>query len=191
MYRGPWRALPDCTFIDWPIYAGEESIKAIAKRVVAEAKIPNDAVLVGSSLGGIVACEVTKIRKIKRLVLVGSAKKKEEISRLLSTIHPLINFAPIEFIQFAAGKLPSEITQMFSRSQADFIRAMCWAIFEWDGLDETLVELRRIHGRSDRVIPLPEDVDKVVDGGHLIAMTHAQECVDFVRAQFSYKSSIR
>lgn len=76
--------------------------------------------------------------------------------------------------------MPGELMQMFEASQADFIRAMCAAIFEWDGLNEDVITPLRIHGRSDRVIPLPKEVDLVLDGGHLIAMTHSEECVRFL-----------
>ena len=99
---------------------------------------------------------------------------------MLRILSPLIGFDPLEFIQRAAGKMPGELMQMFEASQADFIRAMCAAIFKWDGLDEQVITPLRIHGRSDRVIPLPERVDLVLDGGHLIAMTHAEECVRFL-----------
>jgi len=94
-------------------------------------------------------------------------------------LHPLAGLAPIEFIQRAAGKLPNEVTQMFSQGQAPFIRAMCNAIFDWDGMDESLPAPIRIHGRFDLVIPLPRDINLVLDAGHLVAMSHAQKCVAF------------
>ena len=182
MYTGAWRTLPDCKFIEWPTYGGEDSIAAIAKRITAERKIQAGDVLIGSSLGGIVACEMAKITPVRSVVLVGSAKKKEEISGFLSVIHPLVELAPLAFLQLLAGKIPSDVAQMFSKGQAEFIRAMCRAIFEWEGLGDERVSLLRIHGSKDRVIPLPEGVQHILDGGHLIAMTHSQECVDIIRA---------
>lgn len=183
MYSGAWRALPACTFVEWPIYAGEDSIEGIAKRIAREAKIADGSILVGSSLGGIVACEIAKLRNLRHLFLVGSAKNREEISGFLAAIHPFVDLLPMKFIQAAVGKIPNEAVQMFSRSQAEFIRAMCRAIFEWPGLDDGILKPIRIHGRHDHIIPVPRDVQKVVDGGHLIAMTHAQECVEFIRSQ--------
>ncbi len=182
MYPDVWRELRDCTFLEWPRYAGEKTIRELAERLVREAGIADGDVVMGSSLGGIVACEIAKLRKLKALVLVGSATRKEEVSGLLRVLSPLIGFAPLEFIQRAAGKMPGELMQMFEASQADFIRAMCAAIFSWDGLGEAgiLTRLLRIHGCNDRVIPLPANVDLVLDGGHLIAMTHAEECVRFL-----------
>jgi len=185
MYGPAWRDLPNSVFLDWPTYRGEDSIASIAKRVVDEAKIVDGSVLIGSSLGAIVSCEIAKIRELRGLILVGGAKTKEEISAVLSLVHPLAKFAPIEFIQRAAGKLPSDLTKMFGRSQAPLIRAMCNAIFEWKGLDETLIKPVRIHGRLDRVIPLPAEVDLILDAGHLVAMTHPEECVAFISANQS------
>lgn len=182
MYAGPWRSLPGCVFLDWPANTQEESISGIAARVVETAGISDGATLVGSSLGGIVACEIAKLRKVEKLFLVGSAKNKKEISSVLRILHPLIDLAPLTFIQRASGKVPGELLEMFSASDARFIRNMCRAIFTWEGLPENTVPICRIHGRFDLVIPPPPDVDILIEGGHLIAMTHATECIRFIEA---------
>lgn len=145
-------------------------------------QIKDGDVLVGASLGGMVACEITKIRKISRLYLIGSAVNKEEISSLLTVLHPLAKYAPIDWLRISAGKIPTELAQMFSGVEAPFIRAMCAAIFKWEGLGPTSTQILRIHGRYDHVIPPPISVDLLVEGGHLISMTHAKECVEFIMA---------
>jgi len=175
-----WRALADAHFLDWPVHHSETTIAAIAGRVVAEARISDGDVIIGSSLGGIVGCEIARTVSLKSLVLIGSAKNKGEISRLLALLRPLAPLAPVEFVQRSAGKYPNEITQMFCRSEATFIRAMCAAIFDWPGLDESRIKPIRIHGRHDRVIPCPEHVDLLLDGRHLLAMTHSEQCVRFI-----------
>jgi pimeloyl-ACP methyl ester carboxylesterase len=181
MYPGPWRTLPEVRLLDWPDYQGERSLEAVSARLIAMHEIADGAVVVGSSLGGMVACEIARQRQLQRLILIGSAMSKEEVNGLLRTLVPLIDLAPLAFIQHAAGKIPAELTQMFSQAQAPFIRAMCRAIAEWRGADVGSTPVHRIHGRHDRVILLPARVDLVLDGGHLIAMTHAQECCEFVR----------
>jgi pimeloyl-ACP methyl ester carboxylesterase len=182
MYPGSWSNLKPRTCIEWPAYAGETSIHALAKRIIADHRIVPDDLLVGASLGGIVACEIAKTTPVAGLVLVGSAKSKEEINRFVSMIHPLIDLTPLRFAQRLSASAPGELAQMFSDSQAAFIRAMCRAIFDWDGLGDVSVDLLRIHGRQDKVIPLPKGIQHVLNGGHLIAMTHAQECVDIIVA---------
>lgn len=182
MYRDhPWQTLEDCSFLDWPDYAGEDSLTAIAKRIVEEAGITDGSVVVGHSLGGMVSCEIAQIRNLKSLVLIGSASCKEGVSSLLAKLHPLAAHTPFEFMQAVARKLPGDLTHMFGRSDAEFIRATCKAIFQWNGLPPDSIRPKRIHGRHDVVIPLPSEVDCVLNGGHMIPVTHATECVEFVR----------
>lgn len=181
MYPAPWNGLPECTFIKWPKYSGELSLSEVASKIVSIYPINHDAWIVGSSLGGMIACEVAKLVPINGIILVGSACNPTEISTLLRMFSPLADLAPLPFIQRLAGKVPSELTQMFSDSDPAFIRAMCRAIIRWEGITNTKIQMHRIHGRNDLVIPLPDKTDLVLNGGHLIAMTHAEECVAYVR----------
>jgi len=182
MYQDDWRALEDCTFLDWPGYAGETSLTAIATRMVSESDISDGSVVVGHSLGGMVACEIAQLRALKRLVLVGSASGKEGVSSLLATLHPLAAHTPFEFVQSMAAKLPGDLTSMFSRSDPEFIRATCKAIFSWNGLPQDGIRPKRIHGRYDLVIPLPAEVDCALNGGHMIPVSHPRKCVEFIRS---------
>jgi pimeloyl-ACP methyl ester carboxylesterase len=182
MFRDDWLSLPDCVFLDWPAYRGEPSLSAIAARMVREAGILDGSVVVGHSLGGMVSCEIARLRDLRELVLMGSARRKEEISRLLAVLHPLAAYTPFKLTQAIAQKFPGDLFKMFARSDPDFIRATCRAIFEWEGLDESRITPRRIHGRDDQVIPMPPEADLILDGGHMIPLTHARECVAFLRS---------
>lgn len=177
MYHGPWRELEGSVFHDWPKSKGESSISGLAKRLIYEHRIQKGDTVVGTSLGGIVGCEIANQIELEKLVLIGSAVSKEEINRLLKLLHPLIDLAPLPFIQFSAGSLPSDLCTMFSEGDPEFIRNMCKAVFQWNGL-QAEVELLRIHGKGDRVIPLPDGISSPIAGGHLIVMTHALECID-------------
>lgn len=136
----------------------------------------------GSSLGGMIAGEISKFVPVSDLILIGSAKSKGEVGALLSLLIPLLDLAPLSFIQHLSGMVPAEIARMFAKSDPEFLRAMCRAKFQWDGLGESTVRVFRIHGSKDRVIPLPSNIRLVLDGGHLIAMTHPSECSEFVRS---------
>jgi pimeloyl-ACP methyl ester carboxylesterase len=187
MYPEDWKALPKFVAHDWFHHAGEKTVAEVARSMVASCNICDGDVLIGSSMGGIVACEITKIRNIPRLYLVGSAVSKNEISGLFAALHPLAKVTPIEWLRISSGSVPMELTQMFASADASFIRAMCGAIFTWDGLGDTKTQVVRVHGRFDLVIPPPKHVDLFIDGGHLIAMSHAQECADFIRG---YESTV-
>ncbi len=185
MYPAPWSSLSVFVAYDCTPYSGEQTLKEIAQAVSKARGIRDGDSLVGSSLGGMVACEITKIRKIKTLYLVGSAISKDEISAVLSILHPLIQIAPIDWLRFSAGKIPGELTQMFAETETPFLRAMCCAIFEWQGLSDSATKVHRIHGRKDLVIQPPAKVDLMIEGGHLISITHAKQCVEYVRTNIA------
>lgn len=180
MYPDPWPQLPGSVLLDWPAYRDEDSLEAMAASVVEAAGIPDGAIVIGSSLGGMVACEIARLRKLRGLVLLGSAVQPREVSRVLRVLHPLADVTPFEFLQAASARLPHELTQMFARSEAPFIRTMCRAIFRWPGFSAPGPKPLRIHGSRDHIILPPPDADLLLDAGHLIAMTHARECVDYL-----------
>jgi pimeloyl-ACP methyl ester carboxylesterase len=188
MFTGSWRRLTDTVFIDWPTYQGEQTLTEIAARIVALYDIRDGSVVIGTSLGGMVACEIAKLRRLRRLVLVGSAVHPMEINTLLTTLRPLAKYAPVDLLQLLATSVPSELARMFTRTDPEFIRTTIQAIFKWTGIDTAQPSPLRIHGKHDRVIPPPNDADLVLEGGHLIAMTHAGECCDFIIKKLNHPS---
>jgi pimeloyl-ACP methyl ester carboxylesterase len=183
MYPADWTSIPDLVTHDWVHYSGEQSLSEVAYSMCESCQINDGDNLIGASLGGMVACEITKIRKIPRLYLIGSAIRKEEISTLLAFLHPLAQIAPIDWLRISAGKIPLDVAQMFSGVEPSFVRAMCTAIFKWEGLGKSTTKVLRIHGKHDVVIPPPKSVDLLIDGGHLISMSHAAECAKFIMAK--------
>jgi hypothetical protein len=181
MYPAPWTSIPDFVPHDWVHYSGEQSLSEIARSMCDSCQINGDD-LIGASLGGMVACEITKIRKIFSVFLIGSAVRKEEISTLLAFLHPLAQIAPIDWLQVSAGKIPTELAQIFTSIEPPFVRAMCAAIFKWEGFGPSSTKVLRLHGRHDFVIPPPKAVDLLIDGGHLISMTNAAEYMKFIMA---------
>ncbi len=176
MYGAPWRDAYDGQFHDWPTKFHGDTVSKLAIQLVKDHRIQEGDTVVGTSLGGIVACEIANQIELKKIVLIGSATRKEEISAFLSLLHPLVDLAPLAFVKAAAGKSPGELAEMFTQSDPQFIRSMCRAVFHWNGLQSD-TPVHRIHGKRDRVIPPPEFADRLVDGGHLIVMTHPLECI--------------
>ena len=181
MYPTPWTSLPGFVADDWMRHSGERTLRDVAESMCLACEIRDDDVLVGASLGGMVACEITKIRKIPVLFLLGSATCREEVSPILAALRPLVRFAPVDWLRFSAGRIPLELPRMFSEAEPSFIRAMCEAVFQWEGLGPTETKVSRIPGAQDRVIPPPPRADLLLDAGHLISMTRARECAEFVQ----------
>jgi len=183
IFPAPWNALPGFVAHDWPAHHGEQTLAEVASSLCDVFDIHDDDTLVGASLGGMVACEVAKLRRLEALYLIGSATDKTEVSWFLKTLRPFAAIAPFDLLKLAAGGIPSDVARMFSGVDTAFMRRMCAAIFAWDGLDSISTPCFRIHGSKDRVISKPAHVDLLLDGGHLISMTHAHECVDFISAK--------
>lgn len=183
MYPAPWIRLAGFKAVDWTGVEATRTLPELAAAVVAKYGIRDDDALIGSSLGGMVAGEITKLRRIPRLFLVGSAVHPEEVNPWLAALHPLADLAPMDWLRVSAGKVPGELAAMFSDSDPVFVRAMLAAIFKWQGLGLTQTQVYRLHGRRDLVIPPPAKADLLLDGGHLVAMTHAKECTAFVALQ--------
>ncbi len=180
MFPEPWGTLPGFRAHDWVTTPGIRSIRQLAEAMIKSYVIADGDVLVGCSLGGMVAGEITKLRRIPRLFLVGSAVNKEEMNPWVAKLHPLADKVPMEWLKRSAGKLPGEAATMLADADPDFVRRMITAIFQWEGLGETPTQVFRIHGRRDRMIPAPKNCDLLLGGGHLIALTHATECARFV-----------
>lgn len=180
MYAGPWRQLKDCRFIDWPACDGEQSIHALADRLIGEYRIHQNDILIGSSLGGMVGLEICEIVKSPKVVLIGSALNPGEISFVSKALIPLAGRCFVKASQFISSLSGNSVLRMYSKSDTDFIVAMSKAMLHWEGFRGDLKKVARIHGRQDRLIRCPVDSEIIEDGGHLIAVTHPQECVEFI-----------
>ena len=181
MYSGPWLEIQNMKFLDWPKFRGEKSLSEVAERVICENDISRSDSVAGSSLGGMVALEIADKLKNERVFLFGSAVTKTEINPLLRLLSPFAEVTPINFIQTIAGKYPNDVLSMFSTSDPNFIRSMCKAVADWQGFSGDQNIIKRVHGENDKVIACHSKCKIIENGGHLIAITHAHECIEFLK----------
>ncbi len=180
MYSGPWRDLKNTTFVDWPEYKGEKSLAELSNRVIEKYGISKDDTLAGSSMGGMVALEIAKKMGIEITFLIGSAKTRNEINPLLTLLAPLAKITPLRLSQTLSGSSSGEFGKMVMKSDSDFIKAMCIAVSKWAGPDLPDNRIVRIHGQKDKVIKCPEDCYKIAKAGHLVAITHPEDCIKVI-----------
>ena len=185
MYPGPWRKVPDTKFINWPRYNGEKTISEVAESIIRHYRIMQSDSVGGSSLGGIVSLEIAEKLGIRNVYLFGSAVSKSEINPLLRLLSPLSEVTPIKFIQAIVGKYENEILTMFNSSETAFIRAMFHAVANWKGYNGDQSIIKRIHGEKDKIISCFGACKKIKGGGHLIAMTHATDCIEIIKKKGS------
>ena len=196
-YPGPWRELPNSTILEWPEYHGSAFMPEVARFASTAWQLPQGAILIGSSFGGLMACEISKFLPLHAVILVCSTTSKEKFTNALR-MRRLLRFVWLRFVQrtlsFAMpllekiwGRAPTPLAravldsiQMFTTCQPGFYRNMFHAILTWEGLKVATTRLIVIHGRQDAIILPPAEADLLLEGGHLIPITHARECVNFI-----------
>ncbi len=182
----PYKKIPDVTYVDWPPYRGEDSVSAVAARIIREQGLDAEWVVGGTSLGGVVAAEIAKQISVQKLILISSALSPRSINPVLKTLSGYAEIAPIDLIQLISGKvnLPfnNAMLSMFSQSESRFIRTMCTAVFEWEGNPSPACSVRHIHGADDTIIHPPEYYAEIIqDAGHLLALSHSRQVAAFIR----------
>ena len=198
-YPGPWTELPGCTLLNWPEYQGKASMPEVARYMADAWQLPPGAILVGSSFGGMLACELAKILPLHALVLVASTTTRDNFTST-AKMKRLTRVLPLRLVQLLLrcsrpvlekiwGRSPTpavravlDSIQMFSTCQAGFYRNVFQAISTWEGFADHHTRLVRIHGCHDKLILPPPHADLYLEGGHLIVMTHARECVNFIQS---------
>ncbi|MEM7388178.1 MAG: hypothetical protein AAF514_24860 [Verrucomicrobiota bacterium] len=163
----------------WPSGFPGDGLSDLARFLISREGIQAGDWVTGSSLGGMVACEISRFVDVGKVVLIGSAWGTEEINPLLGQLSCLARLLPLRLFQVMARYVvPGRLAAMFAAVDREFMRAMFGAMFSWEG-DQGRERPFRIHGSRDSVIFCPVEVDvRIEGGGHLISMSHSEACVE-------------
>jgi pimeloyl-ACP methyl ester carboxylesterase len=170
----PQRAeFPSLIVPPWIPPEPRESLAHYAVRMA----VPAD-VVVGSSFGGMVAVEMARVVHPRAVLLVGSARERPRLARLLAPLAGSARWIPNALVlamfgpHFRDSRTIAET--MLRDTDPDFLSWGVGAIAGWSParLD---VQVKRLHGDRDRLIAVG-DADEVVQGaGHLVNLTHPGE----------------
>ena len=142
---------------------------------------PGDS-LVGVSLGGMLACEISKQVPICKLTLISSCTQRQHLHPLLTRLAFLGPYLPWGRLQRVARPVPGLsparklAVKMFREADADFVRWACSCAADWSGLAEH-EDLVSIHGDRDPVFPIQRQrVHLTLSGGdHLMILSRQAE----------------
>lgn len=183
------------TFIRWLQPLQSETIEQYAKRLTQQITAIRP-VLIGLSFGGIMATEVAKLIDIEKVVLIASAKTRQEIPfyyRLAGQLR-LHKLLPTSLL-----KQPNVLSNWFfgahSREDKKMLAAILrdtdgqflrWAIDKIVNWKNRISHpnLTHIHGTADRILPFRFVVCdfKIDGGGHFMTVNKAQELTQVIRA---------
>ncbi|MFC1523590.1 hypothetical protein ACFL6N_02240, partial [Thermodesulfobacteriota bacterium] len=95
MYSEAFRKLNGVKYVNWPAYNNEKSISVVSQRIIHENSIqPND-IVGGSSLGGIVAAEISRQINLSKILLIGSTLTPDSVNPILKTFGKYSEIIPL------------------------------------------------------------------------------------------------
>lgn len=179
--------------LEWPHIRADHSLPEIAEILSTQVDRSKPHVLVGVSMGGMVAQELALITQPEKVILISSVTGPQEWPALLHAsrrfrLHYLIsNFTmhatwPIrQWWNKGDPAIAKVLFDMAVKQTAGQIRASAGAILRWKG-SQYKGPIVRIHGDRDTLLPLRFPVDHVVKGGsHVMVLTRPREIARIVQ----------
>ena len=175
-------------YIKWISPEKNETISDYASRLLTQINQENP-IIIGLSLGGMMAVEISKIIKTEKIILISSAKDKFEIPKLyqlaaylnLNTLIPRQLYKKSNFfIYWLFGVKKREdknlLKEVLRDTDLDFV---VWAINEilnWKNV-KVPENLFRIHGSNDHLLPMKVSTPdfEIKNGSHLMVLNKAEE----------------
>ena len=182
----------------------KESLKAYAKRIWEQGIIPrpeNPVYVLGYSLGGLVAQELSHFLDCRALFLLATARSRAALPRYFDYLQrlPLHGLIPKGFTVRVlpwAAKLRGEFseaedlallkTMLKARSALHFT----WgrqAVIAWEGCAEPSCKVWQIHGTKDHIFPAKKARGAVLipKGNHAIVLNQAEFIANWLKTCLS------
>lgn len=176
------------TFVKWIVPQDKETIEQYATRLIDQITTTKPT-LIGLSFGGLIAVEVAKQIDTEKVILIASAKTRNEIPfyyrfagqlklhRLLPTrLLKNSNFITNWFFGTSSTFDKQLLKQILIDTDPTFLKWAIDKVVRWTNHTQTK-NLFHIHGTSDRILPL-SFVNcnlTIKNGGHLMTLNKANE----------------
>ncbi|WP_260138958.1 alpha/beta hydrolase [Elizabethkingia anophelis] len=184
----------DVEFIDWIKPLKKESLSEYAKRISSELTADNPT-LIGLSFGGILAVEISKILRCRKIVLIASAKSKYEVPKIYRIIGKLkinrlipgmllkqYNLILAWFFGITSDAEKKLLKNILKDTDSEFLS---WAINEIVNWKNKIYPKNyiHIHGNKDHILPLRNvKADFVIkNGGHFMTVNQPKEIEKIIR----------
>jgi pimeloyl-ACP methyl ester carboxylesterase len=191
MYTPQLRVLKNAVVLEHQKPLQGETLIQYAKRLCDKVDTSKPFILIGTSLGGIIAIEMARIIHPDRVILISSVKHRGELPGWIRSmkhlrLHRLLSGD--SFVRFSSANIQRLITKrdtavakllidMHASADPDFVS---WAINEvvnWGGTDDYPQGIIHIHGTRDRLFPHSriKNAVHIKGGSHVMGLTQAQD----------------
>lgn len=174
--------------LPWVAYDDADTLQSYAAKMAAQISNEPEVVLLGLSFGGMLATEISRIRPVKKLVLISSAKTGNELPEPGGLVRRLIRSRLIPSVLFGASsglslwlKGVNSFSDKLDTHQRKVVsgRFMQWAlkvIMDWPNTEHP-ANYAHIHGTMDVVIPMRSVAAThiIKGGGHLMVFRRPHE----------------
>jgi len=191
MYRPQLKVLSNTIVLEHQKPLKGETLSAYARRLSARIDTNEPFVLIGTSLGGMIAIEMSQYIHPEKLILISSVKHRGELPIWMRTmkylkLHRLLSGE--RFIRFSNANVKRLITKrdtsvaklitdMHNSADPEFVAWAIDQVINWDGGKDYRPDVIHIHGTRDRLFPHSNIKNAVyIDGGsHVMGLTQAQD----------------
>jgi pimeloyl-ACP methyl ester carboxylesterase len=176
----------DVTNIHWPTPDRSDTMETYAQKLAPQITA-EDPVLIGVSFGGMMAVELSKVVKAKKVILISSAACAGEVPALYKfagklRVHRLLTGAILKrshrimnWVMGAGDPIRRELlANMLRDTDARFLYWAIDKVVTWKN-EIVPANVFRIHGTNDRVLPLRTAQYVIDKGGHIIVANRAKE----------------
>ena len=178
----------EAVHLDWILPVKNESLGAYALRLAEKINTREQFVLVGLSMGGMIASEISKKYPPVTTILLSSVPVSNQLPSYFKIVHllRLHKALPVRLIKsatvikhFFSTKTTGDkilLRQVIADSDPVFVRWAIDAILKWK--NETVPKpLWHIHGAKDEILPVrfTKPTHTISKGTHMMVMTKAPE----------------
>ena len=176
--------------ITYPEPRAGETIKSFAWEIAPQIDQSEPYVLIGTSLGGMICCELAAFMKPEKVIIISSARCRHELRPFykiqswlrINKLLPgrLLKWGALFFRPFVEPdvlKNRDVFEDMMRSKTAQYFTHTVNMIVNWDR-EESDPSIVHIHGTGDRTLPFKriKRADYVVPGGsHMMTLTRGEE----------------
>ena len=191
MYAQQLKVLPNAIVLEHLDPKIAETLPQYAARISEGIDTSAPFALVGTSLGGIISIELSRILKPEKIVLIASIKNRDEMPTFIRSmsilkLHRLISGSQFKRLNKlmvrrldSRGDSPAAaiIKQMTDDVSADFIDWAINAIVNWYPPKDYRSDIVHIHGTNDQLFPIHKITNPIAikNGSHVMNMTMSYE----------------
>ncbi|MFN8256541.1 MAG: alpha/beta hydrolase [Bacteroidales bacterium] len=176
-------------YISWPLPAKDMTMTEFAKEISHQIDTTQKFILIGVSLGGMVATEICEYLHPEKTILISSAKCRNELPGRYKFQR---KFPVYKIVPGRLAKLGAKILQpivepdrknekqtcknMLKDKDPEFLKRTIKMILEWERMDYNS-EIIHIHGDNDHTIPARNVKYNylVKNGSHMMTLTKGEE----------------